>query len=125
MIAFADRSDTYHPLFQRLFASPPPLVTTPLVIAEGHGWFLRRYDKTRALQFVSMVEIMTPLQIVSIGATEQRAAARILRKYRDQDLTIADAMGLHLMAERRITSCWSTDRHLALSGVQLVISEKN
>lgn len=72
-----------------------------------------------------MIEIMTPLQIVSIGASEQRAAARILRKYGDQDLTIADAIGLHLMAERRITSCWSTDRHLALSGVQLVISEKS
>lgn len=124
LIAFADRSDTYHPLFRRLFASPPPLVTTPLVIAEGHGWFLRRYDKTRALQFVAMVEIMTPLQVVSIGESEQRAAARILRKYSDQELTIADAMGLHLMTERRITSCWSTDRHLGLSGVKLVINEK-
>ena len=125
LIAFADRSDTYHPLFRRLFASPPPLVTTPLVIAEGHGWFLRRYDKTRALQFVAMVEIMTPLHVVSVGQSEQRAAARILRKYSDQELTMADAMGLHLMTERRITSCWSTDRHLGLSGVKLVINEKN
>ena len=125
LIAFADRSDTYHPLFRRLFASPPPLVTTPLVIAEGHGWFLRRYDKTRALQFVAMVEIMTPLHVVSVGQSEQRAAARLLRKYSDQELTMADAMGLHLMTERRITSCWSTDRHLGLSGVKLVINEKN
>lgn len=108
-----------------MFAAPPALVTTPLVIAEGHGWFLRRYDRTRALQFVAMIEVMAPLQIVSIGAAEQRAAARILRKYADQDLTIADALGLHLMSERRITSCWSTDRHLALTGVQLVINEKN
>jgi len=36
LIAFADRSDTYHPLFRRLFSSPPRLITTPLVIAEGH-----------------------------------------------------------------------------------------
>jgi predicted nucleic acid-binding protein len=125
LIALADRSDTYHPLFRRLFASPPALITTPLVIAEGHGWFLRRYDRTRALQFVAMIEVMAPLQIVSIGAAEQRAAARILRKYADQDLTVADALGLHLMSERRITSCWSTDRHLALAGVQLVINEKS
>ena len=51
LIAFADHSDTYHPLFRRLFSSPPRLITTPLVIAEGHGWFLRRYDRLRALQF--------------------------------------------------------------------------
>ncbi len=37
-IAFADRSDSYHNLFRRLFADPPRLVTTPLVIAEGHAW---------------------------------------------------------------------------------------
>jgi len=72
-----------------------------------------------------MVEIMTPLHVVSVGQSEQRAAARILRKYSDQELTMADAMGLHLMTERRITSCWSTDRHLGLSGVKLVINEKN
>jgi len=71
-----------------------------------------------------MIESMTPLQILSIGASEQRAAARVLRKYADQDLTIADAMGLHLMTERRIASCWSTDRHLGLSGVPLIINEK-
>jgi predicted nucleic acid-binding protein len=40
LISFADRSDTYHALFRRLFADPPALITTALVIAEGHGWFL-------------------------------------------------------------------------------------
>ena len=58
LIAFADRSDSYHPLFRRLFSEPPPLVTTTLVVAEGHAWFLRRYDRTRALQFLAMIEAM-------------------------------------------------------------------
>lgn len=66
-IAFLDRSDTYHPLFRRLFADPPPLITTPLVIAEGHGWFLKRYDRTRALQFMATVEVLSPLQIIDSG----------------------------------------------------------
>src|ERR1700720_4350467 len=51
-IAFLDRSDSYHPLFRRLFSEPPPLVTSALVVAEGHGWFLRRYDGNRAIQFL-------------------------------------------------------------------------
>src|SRR5436190_10921547 len=42
LIAFSDRSDAHHPLFRRLFADPPKLTTTGLVLAEGHGWFLRR-----------------------------------------------------------------------------------
>src|SRR5437667_11063419 len=73
LIAFADRSDSYHALFRRLFADPPMLVTTPLVIAEGHGWFLKRYDITKGLHFLSIVEIM-PLKLLPVGSAEQHAA---------------------------------------------------
>jgi hypothetical protein len=103
-----------------LFADPPPLVTTPLVIAEGHGWFLKRYDQSRALQFMSMAEAM-PLQILAIGPFEQDKATAFLRRYSDQDLTLADGLGLYVMASRRIRTCWSTDFHLGLTKVLLVI----
>ena len=123
LIAFADRSDSYHPFFRRLFSEPPPLVTTTLVVAEGHAWFLRRYDRTRALQFLAMIEAMAPLEIASVGAAEQTGAGVLLRRYSDQNLTMTDAVGLHVMDQRRVASCWSTDFHLALGGVQLVINE--
>ena len=119
-IAFADRSDSYHNLFRRLFSDPPPLITTPLVVAEGHGWFLKRYDAARALQFLSMIESM-PLNIISVGEREQSAAAGFIRRYADQDITLTDALGLHLMSARRIRICWSTDYHLGLTKVPLVI----
>ncbi len=122
-IAFLDRSDTYHPLFRRLFAEPPPLITTPLVIAEGHGWFLKRYDRTRALQFMAMVEVLSPLQVIDVGLQEQRGAVELLRKFSDQDLTLADAMGLHVMDRRSIQTCWSTDFHLSLTRIPLVIHQ--
>lgn len=121
LIAFTDRSDSYHPLFRRLFADPPRLVTTPLVIAEGHGWFLRRYDRVRGLQFLSMIEDMTVLRVLPITPSEQAGTVEIIRKFSDQDLTLADAMGLHLMDTRGIEVCWSTDFHLGLTGVALVI----
>jgi predicted nucleic acid-binding protein len=123
LIAFADRSDTYHPLFRRLFADPPPLLTTTLVVAEGHGWFLRRYDRTRALQFLSMIEDMTPLRVVPVGLDEQSGAATMLRRYSDQDLTLTDAVGLHVMEAHRCSACWSTDIHLGITGVSLVVNE--
>jgi predicted nucleic acid-binding protein len=122
LISFADRSDSYHPLFRRLFANPPSLVTTPLVIAEGHGWFLKRYDPAKGLQFLSMTEAM-PLEILAVGPAEQRAATALLRRYSDQHLMLTDAVGLHVMASRKIRVCWSTDFHLGLTKVQLVIHQ--
>lgn len=44
------RYDMHHAAFRTLFADPPALVTTPLVIAEAHGWFLRGSDRTIALR---------------------------------------------------------------------------
>ncbi len=122
LIAFADRSDTYHPLFRRLFSEPPELITTTLVVAEGHGWFLKRYDRTLALQFLAMVESI-PLELVPIGPAGQTGATNLLRKLSDQDLTLTDAAGLFLMQKRRIQVCWSTDFHLGLTGVSLVIHQ--
>ena len=109
LIAFADRSDTYHIIFRRLFADPPSLITTGLVVAEGHAWFLRRFDRTRALQFLAMIEAMKPMKIASVGPREQKGATELLRKFPDQNLTLTDAVGLHLMNYNDIPSCWSTD----------------
>ena len=123
LIAFADGSDTYHALFRRLFAEPPKMFTTPLVVAEGHGWFLKRYDRYRGLQFLAMIDAM-PLDLISIGVAEERAAAALLRRFSDQDLTLVDAVGLHVMGTKRATVCWSTDFHLGVTGVPLVIHSR-
>jgi len=123
LIAFLDRSDSYHALFRRLFAEPPDLVTSTLVVAEGHGWFLKRYDRTRALQFLSLIEDLKPLLLIAVGPDEHAGGVRMLRKFSDQDLTLTDGIGLYLMKARNITRCWSTDRHLRLTGVSLIVDE--
>jgi len=123
LISFVDRSDSHHTLFRRLFSDPPSLVTTTLVVAEGHAWFLRRHDRTRALHFLAMIEEMKPLDVAPVGRNEQDAGAMLLRRFSDQDLTLTDAVGLHLMKARRIRRCWSTDFHLGLTGVTLAIDD--
>jgi predicted nucleic acid-binding protein len=119
-IAFLDKSDSYHSLYRRLFSEPPPLVTSALVIAEGHGWFLRRYDQYRAVQFLAFVEVLPGLTIEAFDSDGLVRASRIVKKYADQKLTLADAHGLAIMQQRKPAACWSTDRHLGLGGVPLV-----
>jgi predicted nucleic acid-binding protein len=120
-IAFADKSDSYHPLFRRLFSEPPSLITTAMVVVEGHAWFLKRYDRTRALQFLAMIEDMTFLEVLTTGPRELELGTAVLRKYSDQDLTLVDAVGLAVMGARRVGSCWSTDFHLGLTGIPLIV----
>jgi len=119
-IAFLDRSDSYHTLFRRLFSSPPPLVTSALVIAEGHAWFLRRYDTRRAIEFLSFIGEFPRLLVESFGGEQLRKTRLLVTKFADQGLTLADAHGLATMGNRRIVSCWSTDRHLGLTGATLI-----
>ena len=120
-IAFLDRSDSFHALFRRLFSAPPSLTTSSLVIAEGHGWFLRRYDQRRAIQFLAFIDVLPDLTIRGFDASELARTGRIVKKFPDQNLTLADAHGLGIMRELKTACCWSTDRHLGLDGVPLVI----
>jgi predicted nucleic acid-binding protein len=120
-IAFLDRSDSHHLTFRRLFGSPPALVTSGLVLAEGHGWFLRRYDRYRATQFLAFVAALPALKVLGFGAEELRRVRAILTRFGDQDLTLADAHGLIVMEERGNRTCWSTDWHLSLTGAELII----
>ena len=120
-IAFLDKSDSHHALFRRLFSDPPPLATSALVLAEGHGWFLRRYDRRRALEFLNFVDELPALAIEAFDLDALKQSKKLLKKFNDQRLTLADAHGLVVMAGRRIGACWSTDRHMSLTGVTLVM----
>jgi predicted nucleic acid-binding protein len=120
-IAFLDRSDSHHVTFGRLFATPPALATSALVIAEGHGWFLRRYDRYRATQFLAFVDSLPALTVQPVDGTELSKSRRMLASFDDRNLTLADAHGLAIMKDRRCAVCWSTDRHMGLTGVSLAV----
>jgi predicted nucleic acid-binding protein len=120
-IAALDRSDSHHRLYARLFSSPPALLTSSLVVAEGHGWFLRRYDQHKAIQFLNFIQELTPLSIVPFGQEDVDKVSGIVKKLADQKVTLADTHGLVIMRDRRIKFCWSTDRHLGPTGVRFVM----
>jgi predicted nucleic acid-binding protein len=90
------------------------------VIAEGHGWFLRRYDRRRAVQFLPFIDALPAIEIQSFDGAGLAAAAKIAKKFSDQDLTLADAHGLAVMRAAH-RCCCSTDRHLSPDGVPLAM----
>jgi hypothetical protein len=61
-------------------------------------------------------------RVFGVGEKEQTAATEVLRRFSNQDLTLTDAVGLHLMKTQRLRACWSTDFHLGLTGVPLVVN---
>ena len=66
---------------------------------------------------------MTPLRVIPIGPDEL-TVVKLLRQFSDQDLWLTDAIGLWTMHQRKLRECWSTDRHLRLTGIPLVIDER-
>ncbi len=119
-IALLDKSDLDNPLFVELFSDPPRLLTSSLVISEGQAWFLRRYDTRRALRFLSFINSLVALEIDPVDKRLIHEASVLLQRFSDQELSLTDAVGLALMSRNRIQTCWSTDRHLGLTGVPLV-----
>jgi hypothetical protein len=80
-IAFLDRFDSYHVMFKNVFATPPPLVTSALVVAEAHGWFLRRYDARRATEFLSFLDALPALTVVAFDSAELTKERPILSRF--------------------------------------------
>ncbi len=122
-IAFVDRSAPTTPCFAGCSRSLRGSSRRHWSWPRGGAWFLRRYDRTRALQFLALIEDMEPFQIVPVGVAEQAGATRLLRRFSDQDLTLTDAVGLHLMQQRKLENCRSTDFHLGLTGVPLIVNQ--
>jgi predicted nucleic acid-binding protein len=120
LIAALDRADSYFSTYERLFKQRPPLAASSLVIVEAYGWFLRRHGQYKALQVLQFAAELRPFTIVPFGVEELGRIAVLLYKFADQKLSMADAHGLLIMRERRVKACWSTDRHLGLTGVRLV-----
>ena len=83
---------------------------------------MRRYDGNRAIQFLNFIDALSALTIQPFNHEELSKTTRLVKKFSDQSLTLADAHGLIILNEHRISTCWSTDRHLGLTGAKLVIS---
>jgi hypothetical protein len=61
------------------------------------------------------------IRVDGFDASELEKAKIFVKKFADQELTLADAHGLVVMKSRRIVSWGSSDRHLGLTGATLTV----
>lgn len=120
-IAVLDPSDSYHAVFAHLFRAPPRIVTSALVVSEVYTWLMRRHGTNNALRLFGFLAALPAVQVRPFDEKEMRRAAALLERFADQRLTLADAHGLAILDDPGIGHCWSTDRHLTLTGASLAI----
>jgi predicted nucleic acid-binding protein len=101
-------------------ASGARVVTTNLVLAETHALLMSRFGPMIALVFLREVR-STPNEVVySSAELEQQAEAWWLDRYRDQPLSLTDAVSFQVMTERGIREALTLDRHFSIAGFSSV-----
>jgi predicted nucleic acid-binding protein len=99
IVALLDRSERHHPACVETLASlTSPLVTCEAVVAES-CYLLRRLPGAAEAVLENVVKGAVRIPFELTGAARQ--IQRILRKYQDQEIDLADACLIHLAGEVR------------------------
>ena len=97
------------------------LVTTNLVVAEMQILLSRFRGADEGLRFLDSLYQDPTHEVVFVDRDLERAATdRWLRKYRDQRLSLADAVSFEVMRVRRIRQALALDEHFELAGFERV-----
>jgi predicted nucleic acid-binding protein len=96
------------------------LVTTNLVVAEMQILLTRFRGDDDGLRFLDSVYQDPTHDVVFADRDLERAAVdHWLRRYRDQRLSLADAVSFEVMRSRSIVQVLALDEHFALAGFEL------
>ncbi len=96
------------------------LVTTNLVVAEMQILLTRFRGTDEGLRFIDSLYQDPSHQVVFVDRDLERAAVdRWLRRFRDQRLSLADAVSFEVMRGRQIRRALALDEHFAVAGFEL------
>lgn len=97
------------------------LVTTNLVVAEMQALLTRYRGTAEGLRFLDSLYQDPGHEVILVDRTLERAAVdHWLRRFSDQDLSLADAVSFELMKSLNIRSALALDDHFRLAGFSLV-----
>jgi predicted nucleic acid-binding protein len=123
-IALADRGDNLHVAarerHQRLLSERRPLVTTNLVMAEAYVLIQRSAGHGAAVRFLDALRSTSRLTIVYATSDHHAEAEAILRRFTDQDFSLADAVSFAVMQAGGIEEALGFDAHFLTAGFVLI-----
>lgn len=123
-IALTETDDKHHQEAQEAFARAvqdyQKLVTTNLIVAETQAILRRDLGHPSSIQFLDGIK--NSLRIIYVYSEEQLEdeAVEILRKYKDQDFSYADAVSFAVMKQRAITDVFAYDEHFRAMGFRMM-----
>lgn len=123
-IAVINQRDAFHaeaaPFYARLLREKRPLVTTNLVVAEAYAMIRRHAGYQPAIGFLDSVRLSSRLTKIYSTEALEIEAEKTLRRYTDQDFSLADAVSFLVMQQWRITEAFAFDGHFATAGFKVV-----
>lgn len=106
--------------YRRWIGDGVSLVTTNLVVAEMQILLSRFRGADEGLRFLDALYQDAHHEVVFVDRDLERAAIDgWLLRFRDQRLSLADAVSFEVMRMRRIRHALSLDEHFALAGFEL------
>ena len=93
------------------------LITTNLVVAEMQILLSRFRGADEGLRFLDSLYLDTTHEVVFVDRALERAAVDgWLRKYRDKQLSLTDAVSFEVMQSRGIRRALALDEHFQIAG---------
>lgn len=97
------------------------LLTTPLVVAEVHAMLLRHRGPREGQRFLDAAFDGVAHEVVHLDAELVKAAVdRWVRRFPDQDFSLADAVSFEVMRRERVTQALTLDHHFATAGFEIL-----
>ena len=105
--------------YRRWIEGGAKLMTTNLVVAEMQTLVMRYRGPGEALRFVDSLYQDATHEVVFVDRDTERAAIdQWIRRYRDQRLSLTDAVSFEVMRIRRIRQALAIDDHFAVAGFE-------
>lgn len=121
-LAYASKWEEQHArarrIQARLMARRWTMITTRYVLAEVHALALQRRGSDFALKLIDEVE-HSDTAAVLVSDDDWLVARAILRRYRDKDFSMTDALSFAVMERLGISVAFTFDRHFVQYGLQI------
>ncbi len=119
-VAVVNSRDQYHPVargfYRHCFSNYSRFITSNLVVAETYIMLRLDCGSAVALQWWEMISDSIKIEVIYADAGSTVDAFNLIRKYKDQRISLADAVSFKIMEELGMKEAFTFDSHFSMAG---------